>query len=66
MVGVLVGGGARLDGSRAESLEIYGAGGRSRTADTGIFSPLLYHLSYPGTALNRLEYSRRRRDGQEV
>jgi hypothetical protein len=25
-----------------------GAGGRSRTADTGIFSPLLYHLSYPG------------------
>ena len=28
--------------------EKYGAGGRSRTADTGIFSPLLYHLSYPG------------------
>ncbi len=25
-----------------------GAGGRNRTADTGIFSPLLYRLSYPG------------------
>ena len=27
----------------------YGAWGRNRTADTGIFSPLLYRLSYPGT-----------------
>ncbi len=26
-----------------------GAGGRNRTADTGIFSPLLYRLSYPGS-----------------
>ncbi len=26
-----------------------GAQGRSRTADTGIFSPLLYQLSYLGT-----------------
>ena len=25
-----------------------GAGGRNRTADTRIFSPLLYRLSYPG------------------
>ena len=25
-----------------------GAWGRNRTADTGIFSPLLYQLSYPG------------------
>ncbi len=24
-----------------------GGGGRNRTADTGIFSPLLYRLSYP-------------------
>ena len=24
------------------------AGGRNRTADTRIFSPLLYRLSYPG------------------
>ncbi len=32
--------------------ENHGAGGRSRTADTGIFSPLLYHLSYPGTRLS--------------
>ena len=31
-----------------------GAGGRSRTADTGIFSPLLYHLSYPGNFRKRL------------
>ena len=28
----------------------YGAEGRNRTADTRIFSPLLYHLSYPATA----------------
>ena len=27
---------------------INGAWGRDRTADTGIFSPLLYQLSYPG------------------
>ena len=26
-----------------------GGRGRNRTADTGIFSPLLYHLSYPAT-----------------
>ena len=26
-----------------------GAWGRNRTNDTRIFSPLLYHLSYPGT-----------------
>ncbi len=26
-----------------------GGGGRNRTADTGIFSPLLYRLSYPAT-----------------
>ena len=25
-----------------------GARGRNRTADTGIFNPLLYRLSYPG------------------
>ena len=28
-----------------------GAWGRNRTADTGIFSPLLYRLSYPGQDL---------------
>ena len=27
---------------------MHGAWGRNRTADTGIFSPLLYQLSYPG------------------
>src|SRR5688572_10243610 len=30
------------------SAEERGARGRNRTADTGIFSPLLYRLSYPG------------------
>ncbi len=30
-------------------LNLKGAGGRNRTADTGIFSPLLYRLSYPGS-----------------
>lgn len=27
---------------------VYGAQGRNRTADTGIFNPLLYQLSYLG------------------
>ena len=27
---------------------VYGAQGRNRTADTGIFNPLLYRLSYLG------------------
>ncbi len=30
-----------------ETLDNHGGGGRNRTADTGIFSPLLYRLSYP-------------------
>ena len=40
-------------------IRIYGASGRNRTTDTGIFSPLLYRLSYrgknwrPGTGSNR-------------
>lgn len=29
---------------------VIGASGRTRTTDTGIFSPLLYHLSYRGIA----------------
>ncbi len=29
-------------------VRIYGASGRNRTNDTGIFSPLLYQLSYRG------------------
>ena len=28
-----------------------GAQGRNRTADTGIFNPLLYQLSYPATGV---------------
>ena len=31
--------------------ERYGAQRQNRTADTGIFSPLLYQLSYLGTGL---------------
>ncbi len=33
--------------SSLEVLDFPGGGGRNRTADTGIFSPLLYRLSYP-------------------
>ena len=32
----------------ASGLDNAGAEGRNRTADTGIFSPLLYRLSYLG------------------
>ena len=32
---------------------IYGASGRNRTIDTGIFSPLLYQLSYRGKLATR-------------
>jgi hypothetical protein len=35
------------------SLRSYGAEGQNRTADTGIFSPLLYRLSYLGMTSNR-------------
>ena len=31
------------------SLTFHGAEGQNRTADTGIFSPLLYRLSYLGS-----------------
>ena len=34
-----------------QPLEIIGAEGQNRTADTGIFSPLLYRLSYLGMTL---------------
>ena len=33
---------------RMSYARIYGASGRNRTNDTGIFSPLLYRLSYRG------------------
>ncbi len=32
---------------RCKPLEFDGGRGRNRTADTGIFNPLLYQLSYP-------------------
>ena len=34
------------------ALKKYGAEGQNRTAHTGIFSPLLYQLSYLGTTKN--------------
>src|SRR3954454_15102031 len=40
--------GARVESGRGGSFEL-GAQGRNRTTDTGIFSPLLYRLSYLGT-----------------
>jgi hypothetical protein len=36
---------------KPEPLDITGGGGQNRTADTGIFSPLLYRLSYPANRL---------------
>ena len=40
----------RAEEDKGEKTSSYwGAGGRNRTADTGIFSPLLYRLSYPGS-----------------
>ena len=33
---------------RSQGFGISGAQGRNRTADTGIFNPLLYQLSYLG------------------
>ena len=41
-------------GLKAESfyrVELIGAQGQNRTADTGIFNPLLYRLSYLGSVL---------------
>ena len=35
-------------------IRIYGASGRNRTTDTGIFSPLLYRLSYRGILATRM------------
>ncbi len=37
------------DGHRPMEYRGNGARGRSRTADTAIFSRMLYQLSYPGT-----------------
>ncbi len=35
-------------------IRINGASGRNRTTDTGIFSPLLYRLSYRGKLATRI------------
>ncbi len=34
-----------------QPLDFIGAEGQNRTADTGIFSPLLYRLSYLGSGV---------------
>ena len=36
----------------------YGASGRNRTTDTGIFSPLLYRLSYRGKQKSKFNFYR--------
>ena len=45
-------------GSRCSTTEllphVYGASGRTRTADTRIFSPLLYQLSYRGLLIKNM------------
>ena len=38
-----------------QALSINGGRGRNRTADTGIFNPLLYQLSYPAGMATRIE-----------
>ncbi len=35
-----------LEGKSPQGVEVIGGQGQNRTADTGIFSPLLYQLSY--------------------
>ena len=37
-------------------IRIFGASGRNRTTDTGIFSPLLYQLSYRGKGKTYEQY----------
>ena len=39
---------------RMSYIRIYGASDRNRTNDTGIFSPLLYRLSYRGIMATRI------------
>lgn len=44
--------GCRRDKQRRCKCLIYGGRGQNRTADTRIFNPLLYQLSYPATTYN--------------
>ena len=44
---MLPGGRKRKGPASLQALGIHGGRGRNRTADTGIFNPLLYQLSYP-------------------
>jgi hypothetical protein len=41
---------------------MYGGRGRNRTADTGIFNPLLYRLSYSANVLLKLPRRNAERD----
>ena len=52
-------------------IRIFGASGRNRTTDTGIFSPLLYQLSYRGKRsfcqiAQQKEYRKRERNPRVV
>jgi hypothetical protein len=52
-------------------IRIFGASGRNRTTDTGIFSPLLYQLSYRGKLSfcqinQQKEYRKRERNPRVV
>ena len=38
----------------SQALDLHGGRGRNRTADTGIFNPLLYQLSYSATELEMI------------
>lgn len=38
-----------MGGLKGVTMKFGGGRGRNRTADTGIFNPLLYQLSYPAT-----------------
>src|ERR1700679_2604862 len=42
--------GKRKGPALLQALEMNGGSGRNRTADTGIFNPLLYQLSYRATS----------------
>lgn len=53
---------ARFDSRKRRSEN--GGRGRNRTADTGIFNPLLYQLSYP--ALSFACGAERRREGARI
>ena len=53
----------RIDLRPCRAYVFHGGRGRNRTADTGIFNPLLYQLSYPAKAAQPLGLQTRREPG---